>query len=122
MNSNAVLGSFYDMQLPAKLENEKSNQEKSQKASEGERQGDGDTVKSVKKKRKQRGESIEDGELPGPSCPQTTPQRRKKRKLSYCEFFSPIFSVKNNNNNNNGCSSWMFVLDTEEVDVVAMST
>lgn len=92
INSNVILGSFRGIQLPTKSENEKSDQDKSQKASEGEEQGRDNKVKSVKKKRKQRGESVEDGEQPGPSCPQTPPQRRKTRKISYCEFFSPIFS------------------------------
>lgn len=90
INSNVILGSFRDI-LPKKSKNEKSDQEKSQKASEGEEQGRDNMVESVKKKRKQRGESVEDGEQPGPSCPQTPP-RRTKRKISYCEFFSPISS------------------------------
>lgn len=92
INSNVILGSFRGIQLPTKSESEKSEQEKSQKASEGEEQGRENRVKSVKKKRKQRGESVEDGEQPGPSCPQTPAQRRTKRRISYCEFFCPIFS------------------------------
>lgn len=90
IHCNVILGSFRDM-LPAKLANEKSNQEKSQKASEGEEQGRETKGKSVKK-RKQMGESAEDGEQPGPSRPQTPPQRRTKRNISYCEYFNAIIS------------------------------
>lgn len=84
-------GSVHDTLLPAKVESEKSGQEKSQKASEGDEQRGENKAKSVKKKRKQRSECVEDGEQPGPSCPQTPAQRTKKRKLRYCEFFSAMF-------------------------------
>lgn len=92
IHSNAILGSFhFDIQLPAKSENEKTDQDKSQEAAEGEERGGEGEVKSAKKKRKRRDLSAEDGEQPGPSCPQSPVQRRSRRKISYCEFFSPIF-------------------------------
>lgn len=84
-------GSVHDTLLPAKVESEKSGQEKSQKASEGDEQRGENKAKSVKKKRKQRSECVEDGEQPGPSCPQTPAQRTKKRKLRYCEFVCLFF-------------------------------
>lgn len=80
-----ILGSFRNILLPAEVESEKSDQGKSQKASEGDEQKGKNEAKSVKK-RKQRGECVEDGEQPGPSCPQTPAKGTKKRKLSYCEF------------------------------------
>lgn len=94
LHKSLMDGSFRGIQLPTKSENEKSDQDKSQKASEGEEQGRENKVKSVKKKRKQRGESVEDGEQPGPSCPQTPPQRRKTRKISYS---SPLKKGEKNN-------------------------